>query len=516
MAKTELNIIKNWFKTGLKPTQGQFWSTWDSFWHKDEKLPISNVENLENILNNKAENNHNHAEYATNDASSLSEENINNWQAKLGIEDLEMTDESVKITEDYPEFGLENGNSIKSFNSTVYSMLSSDNLGSNFANTDLEVDEDRKHTGEATVDFGMPLVFSNPSQKFSGLQDKSGDENFNAFQVTDEQGNLARATQIANLFEKTLQGTTSEQALRIGQLLGGGAGDAGQMSVHTISPPVIQNRYDAVEWVLLYGANLKLSNDRKIEIINKQTGLVVIEIPNNQIISESSNELSFYYNFNSFPEGVYCPRITSGSKVYSVDQELTVVKDIEDIDFSKTTWEWFYTDDISPSVNNSATGNRFTIEIPQGVGAIPKVNLKSSELFVEGDDFYIEMNINFSAFSTGIDDSNLSYIGIGYSSTANSINIGSEVYMNYMNLHGFSQALRYYNNGQYGTLLYGSGILPVKITKTGNLFKTTIGSNTITKTLSNNSGYSVFAQFVGQAVGGQIIQGQIVKAFKFN
>ncbi|GGE89516.1 hypothetical protein SAMN05443634_10495 [Chishuiella changwenlii] len=187
---TDKNIIKNWFKTGLKPTQGQFWSTWDSFWHKDEKLPISNVENLENILNNKAENNHNHAQYATNDASSLNEENIINWQSKLGIEDLEMTDESVKITEDYPEFGLENGNSIKSFNSTVYSILSSDNLGSNFANTDLEVDEDRKHTGEATVDFGMPLVFSNPSQRFSGLEDKSGDATYDKILVSDNEGNI--------------------------------------------------------------------------------------------------------------------------------------------------------------------------------------------------------------------------------------------------------------------------------------------------------------------------------------
>jgi hypothetical protein len=187
---TDKNIIKNWFKTGLKPTQGQFWSTWDSFWHKDEKLPISNVENLENILNNKAENNHNHAQYATNDASSLNEENIINWQSKLGIEDLEMTDESVKITEDYPEFGLENGNSIKSFNSTIYNMLSSDNLGNNFANTDLEVDEDRMHTGEATVNFGMPLVFSNSSQKFSGLQDKSDDATYDKVLVSDNEGNI--------------------------------------------------------------------------------------------------------------------------------------------------------------------------------------------------------------------------------------------------------------------------------------------------------------------------------------
>jgi len=54
---TPLNIIKNWFKTGLKPTQSQFWAWLDSFWHKDEKIPVTSVDNLSDILNAKAEKN---------------------------------------------------------------------------------------------------------------------------------------------------------------------------------------------------------------------------------------------------------------------------------------------------------------------------------------------------------------------------------------------------------------------------------------------------------------------------
>ena len=49
------NTIKNWFLTGLKPTQTQFWATWDSFWHKDDKIPITAIEDIENILNDKAD-----------------------------------------------------------------------------------------------------------------------------------------------------------------------------------------------------------------------------------------------------------------------------------------------------------------------------------------------------------------------------------------------------------------------------------------------------------------------------
>lgn len=47
--------IKNWFKTGLKPTQIQFWAVWESFWHKDEMIPQSKIQNLIIDLDNKAE-----------------------------------------------------------------------------------------------------------------------------------------------------------------------------------------------------------------------------------------------------------------------------------------------------------------------------------------------------------------------------------------------------------------------------------------------------------------------------
>jgi hypothetical protein len=55
MAKQTLNTIKNWFKTGLKPTQNQFWDTWDSFWHKDEKIPTNAIENLDSRFDEKAD-----------------------------------------------------------------------------------------------------------------------------------------------------------------------------------------------------------------------------------------------------------------------------------------------------------------------------------------------------------------------------------------------------------------------------------------------------------------------------
>ena len=49
MAIVSLTTIKNWFKTGLKPTQEQFWATWDSFFHKDDKIPIAQIDGIQNV-----------------------------------------------------------------------------------------------------------------------------------------------------------------------------------------------------------------------------------------------------------------------------------------------------------------------------------------------------------------------------------------------------------------------------------------------------------------------------------
>ncbi|QOG04348.1 hypothetical protein [Flavobacterium sp. MDT1-60] len=55
MAIQTLNTIKNWFRTGLKPTQTQFWDTWDSFRHKSEKIPVVDIDGLGELLQNKTE-----------------------------------------------------------------------------------------------------------------------------------------------------------------------------------------------------------------------------------------------------------------------------------------------------------------------------------------------------------------------------------------------------------------------------------------------------------------------------
>ncbi|MDR1455604.1 MAG: hypothetical protein LBJ01_08135 [Tannerella sp.] len=44
--------IFEWFRAGKNPTESQFRDTWQSFWHKSEKIPQTQVFGLENSLNN--------------------------------------------------------------------------------------------------------------------------------------------------------------------------------------------------------------------------------------------------------------------------------------------------------------------------------------------------------------------------------------------------------------------------------------------------------------------------------
>lgn len=84
MAIQTLNTIKQWFRTSLKPTQSQFWDTWDSFRHKDEKVPLQDVENLSELLLTKTE---------KNDFKTI------NGQAILGSGDLVISNQTSTLNE---------------------------------------------------------------------------------------------------------------------------------------------------------------------------------------------------------------------------------------------------------------------------------------------------------------------------------------------------------------------------------------------------------------------------------
>ncbi|WP_312769269.1 hypothetical protein [Epilithonimonas sp.] len=68
--KREISYLKEKFETGDKPEQEHFSDWMDSYWHKDEKIPMDNL-NID--VSSKAD----------KTAENLSAENITSWKAKL-------------------------------------------------------------------------------------------------------------------------------------------------------------------------------------------------------------------------------------------------------------------------------------------------------------------------------------------------------------------------------------------------------------------------------------------------
>lgn len=531
---TDKTTIKNWFKTGLKPKQDQFWAQFDSFWHKSESLPISSITNLGDLLDGKAEANHTHSEYAKNDATSLTAENVTAWQQKLGVADLKFDDQAITITQDYTDFGLVAGDSINAFNNAIYSEVAkkldapTENAtngyvlmadGSVIAKSEFgKVDKVMGVAPDANknVDIsGVGMNWTHAQHRFSGIP-KVSDATYNLFPVFDNNRNLAYAENPYQMLKNGLGVMTQAQALELGQLLGGGTGSAGAMSVNLISPPIVQNRYDSVEYIYLRGANLKLNSaSRKIEIINTTTNQVVLTIPNAQIVSESDFELTFWYNFKDFPLGDYKIRLTSGAKIYTTDWQLKIVQSVTDVDFNNLTWDIKTKDGYTQNTSTSASGGSLLAVASTGSETtFPVLSIKSSELFVQGEDFYIELQCNITV-AGGFYGAQRHVFGIGYTGGANENLYLMNVGLNYTNYSGNINVGTNYTSNNVSYIAGTPYANTVIIIKTGNLFRVISRGSQESITLSYNSGYSIFAQMPASPVNNSLSV-RIVKAFKLN
>lgn len=402
-------------------------------------------------------------------------------------------------------------------NENVPAKLPAGDLGKNIANSNLTtiagsgLTQATPYTWNAA---GYPLMIK-------GLPDKSNDITFDRVKVQNAEGVEAVASNIYNILYKGLTGLTAQQATNISFLLNGGIGSDGPMSVNNISPPIVQNRYDSIEYVLLRGLNLNLSAvGRKIEILAADKSTVVVTIPDNQIQTLlNGQELIFYYNFYNFPVGTYYIRITSGVKQYITDLDISIVELVNNIDILNITWNINYVG-IPPNPKDYASGESFSLNMPIGKTVTPVLNVKSSTLFEEGDDFYIELNLIFPARGYSPQDMNKSFFGIGYSSSENNANINTLVAVEY-NFRNGDNNIGLFNNGLWikGNDGYGNIKPPVELNvvfiKTGNLFRTITEGVTSTKILTNNSGYSLFFNILGRDAD-QNVNGKILKAFKFN
>ncbi len=340
---TDRNTINNWFKTGLKPNQQQFWSTWASFWHKSDTLPIGSIKGLGDLLDGKAEENHTHDIYATNDATSLNSENVTAWKKILGVANLEFDDDAIKITSDYNRFNLRVGATQSAFNSCVdeefglviykptedgtvssfpyvvgidaegkSAQLPAGDLGKNFANTDLVVTTNRKHTGTASVEFGFPFNCSNPSIRYSGLADKSADATFNQLLGVDSNGYTAKVglNALTNAMSKSTD--SQKDAWRNSLLKTNENYSSAIPIINAVIPPVIDSTINYKQYITLVGTNLYVNPStsivKMIRFANEEGTPVpeeIYDITEYEVFFNRTSILSIAYDFSTIPNGRY-------------------------------------------------------------------------------------------------------------------------------------------------------------------------------------------------------------------
>lgn len=360
------------------------------------------------------------------------------------------------------------------------------------------------------------------------LPDKRADISFNRMMGFDANGQLAEVGY--NALMRASANWTAQQYLDYAQLLNGGLGSSGPMSVNLISPPLIQNGFNSNEYILLMGANLNLSTGgRKIEILASDKTTVIATIPDGNIqVYADGLSLIFYYNFYNFPLGNYFLRITSGVKVYITTLDLKIIQNIVNIPLEKVNWEIIYATPSDNLGNNVLQGRNVNIRTPVGSASpSPVIAFKSDELFAQGDDFYIEIKVSASIETNNSEASsevNKSFFGLGYSNSTNALVNNSLIYYAYQFTNIFISGnpnrfhVTEYNNtvlAKHTPSILGASDTTVIFIKTGNLFRTIIeGTNTST-TLSNNSGYSLYGALVAR-VKERSFNVQIIKAFKFN
>lgn len=101
-----LTDIFKWFQKGDTPTEEQFRETFSSFRHNDNKIPFSDVNDLEKELGKKLDSRHATDENAHNntlasiDASNLSPQDVISWKEAIGINEEQLLSDVVTKSTD--------------------------------------------------------------------------------------------------------------------------------------------------------------------------------------------------------------------------------------------------------------------------------------------------------------------------------------------------------------------------------------------------------------------------------
>ncbi|MEG0695753.1 hypothetical protein [Algoriella sp.] len=508
---TDRNTIDNWFKTGLKPTQQQFWATWASFWHKSDTLPISSINRLGDLLDGKAETNHTHDMYAMNDATSLTSEDVTSWKNALGVANLEFNDNAILITSDYARFNLRIGAAQSAFNGCVdeefglvlykptetgtvtefpyvvgidaegnSAQLPAGDLGKNFANTNLNVSTNRKHTGTASVEFGFPFICSNSSVRYSGLLDKSADATFNQLLGSDSNGNMAKVglNAVTNAMSKSTD--AQKDAWRLAQRKTGEIYSTSQPRVDFLFPNIIKNE-SFIQYIRIKGSNLFIDTRENtlswVKLRNKVT-LQEYLVPIVNVIQTDPTYMSFGIDFSNIPLGVYLIKIYNHQlQMTNADTtELSVVDYLDVQDLPPLVWNKVTDSSVTFDTNDYELDKNVYFVVPNTphISVIKPIKTLLSQPVLTSEimqrDFILSFKITSTAWNANFGGLK---IGLVEESMQNQLFIPFT-----LNIYKIFVDKKIEPNGDLITMDQNSMILDIKMIKKSNLIDVQVTAST--------------------------------------
>ncbi|MGY5552205.1 hypothetical protein ACXA18_10365 [Riemerella anatipestifer] len=391
---TDKNIIKNWFRNGLKPTQEQFWAWIDSFYHKSDKIPQTQIEGLDGSLANKA------------DVSQL-EGKADLVDGKVPESQLPPLKDTTKL--DKPEA---DGSWIVNKTGDAISWVSANSFGKNMANSQLVT------TAEGGVTQGYNYTWDTAGYYlyFKGLPDKSNDTTFNKVVVRDSNGQMAESNGkvLFNNIPDIMN--ASERTSWMKKWTGSYSSLAPVVDVITF--PVIEK--GGVQELNIWGSNLYIDPEISHVRVKQKSNPSIWHSADFTV--KSSGNISFRINTELLTLGEeYVVEVKHGIFITTSNFSFFVVERLFPVDISNLSWTQI--DDSNAGIYNRTTrqGNSFFVENLTGAtaesGYRNKVvrRFKSAKVLNSGENaiFSFSTNVSYDAGGFEFPRSDFDTIGIG-------------------------------------------------------------------------------------------------------
>ena len=153
--------------------------------------------------------------------------------------------------------------------------------------------------------FSLSTNWTNPSQRMSGLLDKSADAGYNQLLGVDSNGYVAKVglNAVTNAMAKSSD--AQKDAFRLASRKSTETYSIGQPRIDFINPPIIDKTKPYVQYVSLIGLNLFLPNGSYINVYKKSDDSLYKTIIDFQVNQSQSGIVTFGEDFSTWLTGEY-------------------------------------------------------------------------------------------------------------------------------------------------------------------------------------------------------------------